>query len=84
VDWRRTGAEASASGTSWRSAAAASRRTQRPVPALQAGDKVTHDAFGLGTVVATRGGGTDLQATVDFGGAGVKVLLVRYAPVEKL
>ncbi len=73
-----------ASGTSWRSAAAASRRTQRPVPALQAGDKVTHDAFGLGTVVATRGGGTDLQATVDFGGAGVKVLLVRYAPVEKL
>jgi DNA helicase-2/ATP-dependent DNA helicase PcrA len=84
VEWRRTGAEASASGTSWRSAAAASRRTERPVPALHAGDKVTHDAFGLGTVVATRGGGADLQATVDFGGAGVKVLLVRYAPVEKL
>jgi DNA helicase-2/ATP-dependent DNA helicase PcrA len=84
VEWRRTGEEASASGTSWRSAAAASRRPHRPVPSLQAGDKVTHDAFGLGTVVATRGGGADLQATVDFGGAGVKVLLVRYAPVEKL
>jgi len=34
--------------------------------------------------VATRGSGVDLQATVDFGASGVKTLLVRYAPVEKL
>jgi DNA helicase-2/ATP-dependent DNA helicase PcrA len=87
VDWRRTGAEAAASSTSWRSAAAAApsaRRGVGAVPALAAGDRVTHDAFGLGTVVATRGSGVDLQATVDFGASGVKTLLVRYAPVEKL
>jgi DNA helicase-2/ATP-dependent DNA helicase PcrA len=92
VDWRRTGAEAAAASTSWRSAAAAGaaargRGTGRPagaVPSLRAGDRVTHDAFGLGTVVATQGAGADLQATVDFGGSGVKTLLVRYAPVEKL
>jgi DNA helicase-2/ATP-dependent DNA helicase PcrA len=87
VDWRRTGAEAALAATSWRSASTPSRtaRPERPVPSLQAGDKVTHDAFGLGRVVATRGSGSDLQATVDFGGdSGVKVLLVRYAPLEKL
>jgi DNA helicase-2/ATP-dependent DNA helicase PcrA len=54
------------------------------VPNLGAGDKVTHDAFGVGTVVSTRGGGADLQVTVDFGSTGTKTLLVRYAPVEKL
>jgi DNA helicase-2/ATP-dependent DNA helicase PcrA len=87
VDWRRTGAEAALAATSWRSASTPSRtaRPERSVPSLQAGDKVTHDAFGLGRVVATRGSGSDLQATVDFGGdSGVKVLLVRYAPLEKL
>jgi DNA helicase-2/ATP-dependent DNA helicase PcrA len=54
------------------------------VPNLNAGDKVTHDAFGVGTVVSTRGGGGDQQVTVDFGSSGVKTLLVRYAPLEKL
>ena len=29
----------------------------RPIPALDVGDQVTHDAFGLGTVTATRGAG---------------------------
>jgi DNA helicase-2/ATP-dependent DNA helicase PcrA len=93
VDWRRTGAEAAASSSGWRSAAAAgaaamaARGTGRggaAVPSLRAGDRVTHDSFGLGTVVATRGSGVDLQATVDFGASGVKTLLVRYAPLEKL
>jgi DNA helicase-2/ATP-dependent DNA helicase PcrA len=91
VDWRRTGAEA-ASGTSWRSAAAAGAaargrgdgRRGAQVLVLAAGDRVTHDSFGLGRVVATRSSGVDLQATVDFGASGVKTLLVRYAPVEKL
>jgi DNA helicase-2/ATP-dependent DNA helicase PcrA len=57
---------------------------QRPVPVLSAGDRVNHDAFGLGTVVATSGSGEHSQATVDFGAAGLKTLLLRYAPVEKL
>ncbi len=57
----------------------------RPIPLLEIGDRVTHDAFGLGTVSATRGAGDGAQAEVDFGGGtGAKWLLLRYAPLEKL
>ncbi|MCW2613587.1 MAG: ATP-dependent helicase PcrA, partial [Frankiales bacterium] len=57
----------------------------RPIPNLAVGDRVTHDAFGLGTVTATRGAGDSTQAEVDFGGGtGAKWLLLRYAPLEKL
>ena len=57
----------------------------RPVIPLSDGDKVTHDTFGLGTVLRTMGEGDKTQAEVDFGGAtGAKWLLLRYAPVEKL
>ena len=57
----------------------------RPIPALEVGDRVTHDAFGLGVVTATRGAGDSMQAEVDFGaGTGAKWLLLRYAPLEKL
>jgi len=54
------------------------------VMGLEAGDRVTHQKFGLGTVVSTAGGGDKSEATIDFGTAGVKRLLLRYAPVEKL
>ena len=57
----------------------------RPIPNLDVGDRVSHDAFGLGTVTATRGAGDSTQAEVDFGGVtGAKWLLLRYAPLEKL
>ncbi|WP_235438025.1 DNA helicase PcrA [Kitasatospora griseola] len=56
----------------------------REVVALAVGDRVSHDSFGLGTVVATQGVGDKARATVDFGTAGRKELLLRYAPVEKL
>ncbi len=57
----------------------------RPVIALSAGDRVTHDSFGLGTVVRTLGEGDKTQAEVDFGGdLGVKRFVLRYAPLEKL
>ncbi|HZY77266.1 MAG TPA: DNA helicase PcrA [Jatrophihabitantaceae bacterium] len=56
----------------------------RAVPSLDPGDRVTHDAWGLGTVVATRGAGDGAQAQIDFGTAGVKWLMLRYAPVQKL
>jgi DNA helicase-2/ATP-dependent DNA helicase PcrA len=56
----------------------------RAVPSLDPGDRVTHDAWGLCTVVATRGPGDGLQAQVDFGSAGLKWLMLRYAPVQKL
>ncbi|MDJ0340566.1 DNA helicase PcrA [Streptomyces sp. H10-C2] len=60
------------------------RTTDRPVIALTVGDRVTHDQFGLGTVVGVSGTGSDAQATVDFGEEKPKRLLLRYAPVEKL
>jgi DNA helicase II / ATP-dependent DNA helicase PcrA len=56
----------------------------REVVSLSAGDRVTHDKFGLGTVVSTSGFGEKAEATIDFGGEGTKRLLLRYAPVEKL
>ena len=46
---------------------------------------MTHDAFGLGTVVRVEGEGEKSLAHVDFGAdLGVKRLLLRYAPVVKL
>ncbi len=57
----------------------------RRVPALSPGDMVTHDKFGLGTVVSTDGYGDQAEAKIDFGADyGVKHLVLRYAPLEKL
>ena len=64
--------------------AARSKRAIREVVSLSPGDRVSHDSFGLGTVVAVDGQGDKAQASVDFGSQGVKRLLLRYAPVEKL
>jgi DNA helicase II / ATP-dependent DNA helicase PcrA len=83
VHWERTEADQ----TRWVST---SRRgfsgslTRRPVPELATGDRVTHDAFGVGTVVAVAGFGSQAQVTVDFGSSGLKTLLLAYAPVTKL
>lgn len=54
------------------------------VPSLAIGDKVTHDSYGMGTVVAVEGAGNNAVAKIDFGGDGVKRLLLRYSPVTKL
>ncbi|USQ78801.1 DNA helicase PcrA [Ornithinimicrobium faecis] len=51
---------------------------------VSAGDRVSHDSFGLGTVIRVEGSGDNTMAHVDFGDSGVKRLLLRYAPLEKL
>jgi DNA helicase-2/ATP-dependent DNA helicase PcrA len=57
----------------------------RPIPSLSPGDRVTHDAFGVGRVVAVRGQADNAEAEVDFGAdVGSKRLLLRYAPLVKL
>ncbi|SBW28502.1 ATP-dependent DNA helicase PcrA [Candidatus Protofrankia californiensis] len=57
----------------------------RPIPDLSMGDRVNHDTFGLGQVVAVAGSGDNREASIDFGeGTGTKRLLLRYAPIEKL
>ncbi|MGW0284669.1 DNA helicase PcrA [Streptomyces sp. NPDC003236] len=84
------GVAASLSSSRSRSAAsgasgfATRRSTGKPVVALTVGDRVTHDQFGLGTVVGVKGTGDNAEATIDFGDAKPKRLLLRYAPVEKL
>jgi DNA helicase-2/ATP-dependent DNA helicase PcrA len=67
-----------------RADAAAKSKAPRSVPSLAPGDRVTHDTFGLGTVVAVEGVAEKSVASIDFGTEGVKRLLLRYAPVEKL
>ena len=62
---------------------ATGKRTSETI-ALAIGDRVSHDTFGLGTVIEVSGDGDRAQATINFGTAGEKRLLLRYAPVEKL
>jgi DNA helicase II / ATP-dependent DNA helicase PcrA len=86
VEWRRSAADVLAASTP-----AASRLASRPnasgpgnrvIPALSPGDRVTHDKYGLGTVVSVD---TRDQAKIDFGAEyGVKQLVLAYAPLEKL
>ncbi|MGL5808978.1 MAG: DNA helicase PcrA [Nocardioides sp.] len=72
------------SSAALRADAAAKAKPSREVPSLQPGDRVSHQTFGLGTVVAIEGQADKTVASVDFGSPGVKRLLLRYAPVEKL
>src|SRR6266566_396850 len=89
IEWRRNerAAMSSAAPAQERMAQRPGTRSpgNRPVPALSPGDMVTHDKFGLGTVVSTDGYGDQAEAKIDFGADyGVKHLVLRYAPLEKL
>ncbi|MEU3045608.1 DNA helicase PcrA [Streptomyces sp. NPDC006984] len=98
LEWKRTGPMAAPAGptsgvasslSSSRSRGKASgfatrRAGDKPVVSLALGDRVTHDQFGLGTVIGVTGTGSEAQATIDFGDEKPKRLLLRYAPVEKL
>jgi DNA helicase-2/ATP-dependent DNA helicase PcrA len=86
IEWRRDSAAAAPP--------ASERLARRPgvnapgnrnVPVLAPGDLVTHDTYGLGRVLSVEGRGDDPEAKVDFGeDYGIKHLLLRYAPIEKL
>jgi ATP-dependent DNA helicase UvrD/PcrA len=89
IEWRRDAAAARSAAKPAQERMAQRPGTRspgnRPVPALSPGDMVTHDKFGLGTVVSTDGFGDQAEAKIDFGADyGVKHLLLRYAPLEKL
>jgi len=88
IEWRRDARDVAAAATP-----ASARMASRPgttvvgnrsVPALTPGDRVNHDKFGLGTVVSADGYGDSAEAKIDFGSLGVKHLVLRYAPLEKL
>jgi DNA helicase-2/ATP-dependent DNA helicase PcrA len=89
IEWRRDQAAAMSAGTPAQERMARQPGTRspgnRPVPSLSPGDMVTHDKFGLGTVVSADGYGDQAEAKIDFGADyGVKHLVLRYAPLEKL
>ncbi|MGQ0837601.1 DNA helicase PcrA [Actinokineospora sp.] len=70
-------------------------RTLRPAPgkgwqqtaalSLDVGDRVNHDKYGLGMVVATDGVGPRATATIDFGTSGtIRLMLIGSVPMVKL
>ncbi len=88
IEWKRSAKDVAAASTpaSARVAArpGAAVAGNRSVPVLSPGDRVNHDKFGLGTVVSADGYGDNAEAKIDFGSYGVKHLVLRYAPLEKL
>ena len=90
IDWQRTETTGMRSSNAPAVAALAGRPGvrspgNRPMISLKSGDRVSHDSFGLGTVVRVEGQADRTMAHVDFGAdTGVKRLLLRYAPLEKL
>jgi DNA helicase-2/ATP-dependent DNA helicase PcrA len=90
IDWKNETRSSSSSGSS-----GLRRRTPTTPPpratgktssamVLTVGQRVSHDTFGLGTVVALAGEGDKSEATINFGQYGEKRLLLRYAPVVVL
>jgi DNA helicase II / ATP-dependent DNA helicase PcrA len=86
VDWRRLASTVTSTPAVAAMAARPGVRSpgNRVVVHLEPGDRVTHDTFGMGSVVSVEGTGERAVASVDFSSGGVKRLLLRYAPVEKL
>ncbi len=90
IEWRNHGGTSSSLSPSLtrkpRVTSAPPRATGKKSTAMQlaVGERVSHDTFGLGSVVAIAGEGDKSEATINFGEYGEKRLLLRYAPVEKL
>ena len=89
IEWRNepsTSTSASFIKRSRTTASPPARATGKKSTAIElaVGERVSHDTFGLGTVVAVAGSADKAEATINFGHFGEKRLLLRYAPVEKL
>ncbi len=99
IDWRRTDpgpmrGQSIGSGTGSRFSAGESRsatpsfgpaRGRNNHLVLTVGDRVTHDKYGLGTVLETKGSGPTATVVIDFGSAGkVRLMLVGGVPMTKL
>ena len=89
IEWRNdlsTSVSASLIKRSRVATAPPPRATGKKISAIELhiGERVSHDTFGLGTVVSVGGEGDKAEATIKFGQYGEKRLLLRYAPVEKL
>ena len=55
-----------------------------PMPVFKTGDKIDHKIFGNGIIISLSGNSFDQEVVVAFKDAGVKRLLLGYAPIEKV
>jgi DNA helicase-2/ATP-dependent DNA helicase PcrA len=55
----------------------------KAVPSVEVGDRVNHQRYGLGRVLAVQGAGPRAQVQVDFGDQTLWLVL-RHAPIEKI
>lgn len=92
IEWRRTAPAPSFSapvsgagrfGTP-RTAPTRSGTSKRPLLVLAAGDRVTHDKYGLGRVEEVSGVGESAMSLIDFGSSGRVKLMHNHAPISKL
>ena len=92
IDWRRVDPAPSFSapmsgagrfGTTPRPAPGRSAG-KRPLLALEPGDRVTHDKYGLGRVEEVSGVGESAMSLIDFGSSGRVKLMHNHAPLAKL
>ena len=51
---------------------------------LSSGDRVRHPKWGEGTITSVAGAGGDGLVGVDFPNVGQKMLMLKYAPLEKI
>lgn len=65
-------------------ASSLNKDNQLNIADFHVGDRITHDQYGLGKVIDAQDKGRNSVITVDFGSAGVKRLMLRVAPIEKL
>ncbi len=89
IEWRNDSSTSVSASLIKRSRVATApppRATGKKISAIELhiGERVSHDTFGLGTVISVAGEGDKAEATIKFGQYGEKRLLLRYAPVEKL
>ncbi|MDP1851113.1 MAG: DNA helicase PcrA [Candidatus Planktophila sp.] len=89
IEWRNESSTSLSPSLIKRSRVAASpppRATGKKISSIElsVGERVSHDTFGLGTVISVAGEADKAEATIKFGQYGEKRLLLRYAPVEKL
>jgi len=66
----------------------AARRPKAPLPPSQGhygcGDRVRHAKWGEGIIVSVHGSGEDEEVTIALEGLGLKRVLVKYAPLERV
>ncbi|MEV0088878.1 UvrD-helicase domain-containing protein [Saccharopolyspora sp. NPDC050642] len=83
----RTGSDSAQAGLAERGMRSTGMKGWKDTVAIKlaAGDRVTHDKYGLGTVLSTEGEGPRATATIDFGSSGtVRLMLIGSVPISKL